>query len=229
MPKGNEMGWSVPTFSKLALISMIMMLSACGPVLRPIPPEITKVTVPEIGSLQTRDIGVPLIEEGQKHTYEALIPSKDMKTNMPFSNGYLTYEGEMIAKMNTDGKKWYCGRMVYVSTDGDRDSKGNSCQNVNDLEKKWNMPKGTYEIKTVSRIYLNNFQMNLIYTGKRGNEIYITYREFKNDWSRPSFTQNLTFDLSESRIIGMKGARIEVIEATNTNIRYKIISGFTVN
>lgn len=222
------MGWSVPRYSKLALISMIMMLSACGPVVLPIPPEVTKVTVPEIGSLQTRDIGVPLIEQGQRHTYEALIPSDQIRKKMPFRDGYITYEGEMIAKLSTDGKKWYCGRLVHISENGEKEYLENSCQNENSLERKWNGSKNTYEIKTVSHIYLNNFQMNLIYTGKRGKEISITYSERNDKWKYPSFTQNLTFDLSESRIIGIKGARIEVIEATNSNIHYKILSGFTM-
>jgi hypothetical protein len=34
------------------------------------------------------------------------------------------------------------------------------------------------------------------------------------------------YDLSESKIIGYAGARLEVIKATNTGIEYKVIKNF---
>ncbi|WP_377807987.1 hypothetical protein ABNQ38_21640 [Azospirillum sp. A29] len=220
------MGWPAPMFSKIALIGLIMMLSACVTHLDPLPPEITKVTIPEIGSLETRDIGVPLIEQGTKYTYEALIPKKEIRQYSILRPGYFAFNGDLYAKMGRDGKKWYCGNMVYVASNGEKDPIGERCQNDDLLEKEWNMPKGTYDAKIISRIYNDNYQVTLIYTGRIGDKINVTYREFRNDWARPVLTQDLTFDLSKGRVIGMRGARIEVINATNTSIQYKIISGF---
>jgi hypothetical protein len=44
--------------------------------------------------------------------------------------------------------------------------------------------------------------------------------------ARPAFNNNVEYDLSESMLIGYKGAKIEVIEANNQYIKYKVIQNF---
>ena len=41
--------------------------------------------------------------------------------------------------------------------------------------------------------------------------------------ARPAFTQELKYDLGEGKVIGFKGARFEVLSATNVGIRYKVL------
>jgi len=60
----------------------------------------------------------------------------------------------------------------------------------------------------------------------RVNRIALGYREFSGDIARLAFSNELSYDLSESAILGYKGARIEIIKATNTELTYKVISGF---
>lgn len=74
----------------------------------------------------------------------------------------------------------------------------------------------------------NSFQQTLIYSGKVGNKINIGYREFSNNVARPAFNNDVEYDLSSSQIIGYKGARLEVIEATNEYIKYKILKNFNL-
>ena len=71
-----------------------------------------------------------------------------------------------------------------------------------------------------------NFEQELIYNGKSGNTVNFVYREFSKSFIRSGFTQNVQYDLSESKIIGFKGARVEVIEATNTKLKYRVIKSF---
>jgi hypothetical protein len=71
-----------------------------------------------------------------------------------------------------------------------------------------------------------NSQHILEYAGKSANTISLFYKEFSNTFIRPDATQEFKFDLSESKIIGIKGAQIEVIEANNTGITYKVIKPF---
>jgi hypothetical protein len=52
----------------------------------------------------------------------------------------------------------------------------------------------------------------------------VVYREFKNSFARPAFTQELKYDLSQDRVIGYQGARFEVLNAGNTEITYKVLS-----
>ncbi len=72
----------------------------------------------------------------------------------------------------------------------------------------------------------NALQQTLIYSGKVGDKINISYREFSNDVARPAFNHDVEYDLSESMTIGYKGAQIEIIEATNELIRYKVLRNF---
>jgi|LSQX01.1.fsa_nt_gb hypothetical protein len=83
-----------------------------------------------------------------------------------------------------------------------------------------------YEL--VKRIYENeaSFQQTLIYSGRIGNKINISYREFNNNIARPAFNNDIEYDLSVSNQIGYKGALIEVIDADNNNITYRVIRNF---
>jgi hypothetical protein len=70
------------------------------------------------------------------------------------------------------------------------------------------------------------FQQALIYSGRVGDKIKVGYRESSNNFARPAFNNDVEYDLGESRVIGYKGARIEVLEATNEYIKYRVIRNF---
>lgn len=72
----------------------------------------------------------------------------------------------------------------------------------------------------------SSFQQTLLYNGKVGNKINIAYREFSSDLARPAFNNDVEYDLSESNQIGYKGALLEVIDANNQMIKYKVIKNF---
>lgn len=71
-----------------------------------------------------------------------------------------------------------------------------------------------------------DFKQELVYNGRVGDDLRFVYREFAERMARSAFSQEAQYDLKESNIIGFKSARIEVLEATNSNIRYKVISNF---
>ena len=71
-----------------------------------------------------------------------------------------------------------------------------------------------------------NFRQELIYGGRVGNQIKVTYREFSGDFVRSAFAQEAQYDLSTEQTIGFKGVRIQVLEATNTRLRYKVLKSF---
>lgn len=72
----------------------------------------------------------------------------------------------------------------------------------------------------------NSFQQTLIYSGKVGNKIRLGYREFSNNLARPAFNNDVDYDLNESKVIGYKGARVEIINATNHSITYRVLQNF---
>jgi hypothetical protein len=86
--------------------------------------------------------------------------------------------------------------------------------------------EGEYERKKQLSEQGNSFQQTLIYSGRVGDKINISYREFSNNAARPAFNNEVEYDLSASNTIGYKGAVIEVISADNSSIRYKLIRSF---
>lgn len=78
----------------------------------------------------------------------------------------------------------------------------------------------------------------LIYGGISNNTITLLYRELQlnnsrsNDYisgytgylARPAFSQEIKYDLSQGSTIGYREARFQVIKATNTDIRVKILT-----
>lgn len=72
-----------------------------------------------------------------------------------------------------------------------------------------------------------NVQQQFIYNGRIDNYVKFTYREFSfGGYARDAFTQDVQYDLDEGNVIGFKGSRIEILEATNRQITYKLISHF---
>ena len=68
-----------------------------------------------------------------------------------------------------------------------------------------------------------SFRKELVYTGISQTVVNILYREFKDDMARPAFSQDLKYDLSESKVVGYRGARFEIIKATNQGLTYKTL------
>lgn len=66
-------------------------------------------------------------------------------------------------------------------------------------------------------------KQELLYIGGNSKSISILYREFTGDYIKAAFPQEYKYDISEDKIIGFKGARIEVIKANNTEIAYRVI------
>jgi len=93
--------------------------------------------------------------------------------------------------------------------------------------------RGALDHPQVSEVPTNElsgtgFRSQLIYAGTTKGAISITYREFKNEFARPAFSTDLTYDLSEGEEVGFRGARIRVLSATNTTIRYVVIKPMTL-
>jgi hypothetical protein len=66
-----------------------------------------------------------------------------------------------------------------------------------------------------------------VYNGRAGNVAKFLYREFVSESARPAFTQDVQYDLGEGKVVGFKSARIEIIDATNTAITYRVLAHFS--
>lgn len=69
-----------------------------------------------------------------------------------------------------------------------------------------------------------SFREELIYTGRAGDTVAITYREYKKEFARPAFYQNLTYDVSRSQEVVFRNYRLKLLAADNAGIRFIVLS-----
>lgn len=103
---------------------------------------------------------------------------------------------------------------------------------ANDIEVFWALGDGvwssgalkaSFEIEYCAHWQEGDFRRELIYSGISQGTVTITYKEFKDDLARPAFSQELRYDLNQGREVGFRGARFEILEATNSMIRYRVL------
>tara|TARA_A100001015_G_C14649402_1_gene578604 strand:- start:208 stop:606 length:399 start_codon:yes stop_codon:yes gene_type:complete len=73
----------------------------------------------------------------------------------------------------------------------------------------------------------NSFQQTIAYDGRSGDILKFNYAEFTDGFSREAFSREFQVDLTEGNVAAYKGAIIEVIDATNVQIKYKVIRNFS--
>lgn len=214
----------------ILLISAIFVFTGCTTVQYNGGSEIVEhVDFPEIGQETTVSVGEHMVLKGalvKTHALEILHPISGVLYDIPeglypqigYDSKYEFYnplgvrraliadpERAIAVKVGEEGKGDVCIITIFSA-------------------------KGCYpgEFKRTSKISekANSFQQTLIYSGKIGNKINIGYREFSGNAARPAFNNDVEYDLSESNIIGYKGARIQVIDANNNSIKYILLNNF---
>lgn len=84
-------------------------------------------------------------------------------------------------------------------------------------------PNLAYELREIESLEHGGFRRELVYSGVSRGVVTLQYREFSNELARPAFTQQLTYDLAEGDEIGFGGARLKILKATNTEVRYQVL------
>jgi len=202
----------------------LFLLTGCGTMTVPVDPQKENSDYPPLDQISSAEVGETMVRQANLLLYKGFKFTNKHVYYRPFTDIPASFFGKndlFLLNINGSGEEVYCG--LLRNADLKRTLK--ICRNeefFKDDEFKQSQPiKGEYALVDVE-----NFQRSLIYTGKSKDVIYISYREFKNDMARPAFTQDLTFDTSDDKIFGIKGARIELFEATNSYIKYKLLSRF---
>ncbi|MDC0325137.1 hypothetical protein OAM01_00095 [bacterium] len=69
-------------------------------------------------------------------------------------------------------------------------------------------------------------QRSLVYGGRNGTKIKLGYREVWQNITRPAGDVFVEHDLVDSKVVEFNSARIEVIEATDKYIQYRVTQAF---
>jgi len=222
------------SFAKLALFLLSAFTVGCVVPKYNYFPMKTEISEPPLGTIQTAQVGDNMLRQGHYMEHDALYLFTDASVNW----AYTARQGYYLKKGEDEDSEFF---LPSNEPEGGQIVKSAIADNWQSLQAY--KQEQTLCIVTVFNVHAcqsnipferrkrpvlqsDSFQQTLIYSGKVGNKINIGYREFSNNLARPAFNNAVEYDLTDSRIIGYRGARIEVIDATNEFIKYKVIQNF---
>lgn len=228
---------------RIVATAMVLALTACATTTQMADYEVQNIDIPAINTVATAEIGETLVAKGRSYVFEGL-ELHERVTDNGIAREYVVEPNTMrLVRTDAEGNRYYepSAGAYYVKdkTFGKQVVPSNGYVVLR--------PSGTiyltgyHDLTTAGDPWPANPSMNygkvidkgrpyfrqeLIYGGRIGSQIRVTYREFSNDRIRSGFTQEAQYDIDADKVIGFKGVRIEVIDASNTDITYKVVRSF---
>jgi len=218
----------------LIAITSIAILSGCASPKYNYYPKSIAISEPPIGTVTISRIGDTMLRQGKYREHDAL----NLRAIREISWAYTLHPGYYLKDGEDESSEYYSPARTE---DGGRVEKAMIADPWKSVMAKKSVPElcvitvfnvsactVVQDIERTKRPVLaqDAFQQTLIYNGRVGSKINIGYREFSNNNARPAFNNNVEYDLNESTRIGYKGAELEVIEATNQHIKFRMLRNF---
>lgn len=228
----------------LLVILTALALTACATAPQVQPPELQFTDRPPLNTEATAEIGETLLEKGKIYVFEGL-ELQERISDLGIAREYIIEPHAMrLERIDADGNRYYVPAMdsyivndktfgrrirpsnafLILKADGSLEMQG--YYDLTSAGKNISPAAPRFKVGKVVDKRQPNFRQELIYGGRVGNSIKLTYREFSGDLIRPGFTQEAQYDISNDTTIGFKGVRIQIVEATNTRLRYKVLKSF---
>lgn len=232
---------------KIITLAATIGLAGCASIQTNYVPEVRQISFPDIGVERTASIGDPMVRQGTETLTEGAILSSDNNIHgMRLSPGFYPQIGEdekyIFTSFQTGNTQSGMGRVVIGSGIFGPGIYPQSIRFSKEKQETCVVGPGAYGITQATcdtehnysferrpLVSDNNFQQTLIYSGRVGDRIKVSYREFSGNMARPAFSNEAEYDLSDSRTIAYRGARIRVIKADNQSITYEVESNFNTN
>lgn len=216
------------------LLLVASMLSSCASVKHNYSPQSIRFSYPEVGTVVEARLGEPLLDQGRRIEEDVLYVMNEFSPAL-----YVVKPGRFI-KIGEDEKYEFYkqdvnkGLSIYTGNGSSVSSSASLRIDKNDGEacilRSGDLTicshEAQYRREKEQRLTSSDFRKTLIYSGRVGNKIRLSYREFSNGIARDAFTNEVEYDLSNGSKIGYLSAELEVISATNTLIKYRVISNF---
>jgi hypothetical protein len=222
-------------FLQLIAITAAIIVSGCAAPVLNYMPETVNISEPPIGSIVEKQVGEDLLRQGKYREHDSIHVLGPLKVTWAYTAmpGYFLKMGEddtgEFYRVGGAGEEsGYIQKVAFADPLNallvKKDnllcvvtvSNGVACGDVRLGYEKVKRPVATAD----------SLQRTLIYNGRVGDKVNIGYREFSASLARPAFNNNVEYDLNESKEIGYRGARLEILSATNRGIRYRVISNF---
>ena len=217
----------------IVIISIVALFSGCTSIQTNYSPRSERISYPPLKTIQTASVGDVLLKQGQAYKHDAI--HIDYPVDIGLFSAYTLTKGNYL-KIGSDTRSDFYlpgrGSSVIKAALADpwkaiqAHRQSNKICIVSVYGATACADNASFRRITLESEGQDSFQQALIYSGKIGNKINFGYREFSNNSARPAFNNDVEYDLTDSKTIGYKGARIEIIEATNQYLKYKVISNF---
>lgn len=220
-------------FMLLILIPLIVM--GCSSNYHRVDPAVTPINTPQEGETATANIGDNILLQATYYTFDAIELRQELSRNFGCHNAtagwYIKTSTDSDFDYYTPAPKTRNGGHFYIAgglclgwvdaikrerDTGDLCLRNNSVRDLCDDDDDFNLT-------TLELLHLNSIQKSLIYNGMVGNKVLFAYREFSHQSNATHYSNNVEYDLNESNVIGYKGVKIEILEATNRYLRYRVI------
>lgn len=248
----NRSSESFSTVIPLIFSSFLFLIGSCATSKEwLVTPSYSEILIPELNVTVVSELGDTLVDQGHMKTRDAIVFNDDVEASTPTSlktggvNIFLG-KGTYVAARQDETHTYYLPLDAKVRAitvlqqdiiETNSGSAGYAKSKIDGsllpfskiLTIDWgtfNEGEPSYIEQTLQERHSSSFRQQLIYNGRVDNNVRFIYREFSNDMARGSFTQEIQYDFSESKTIGFKGVRIEIINASNTQIEYKVQSHF---
>lgn len=217
-----------------------LALSGCSSA-QMVSPSLSLIDHPQLEAISRVELGETLLEKSRLSTYEGLILENELqwgdglllkrftlspgplKARMKDAQFTYYFSDNMTAKDAIMGTSPYQGGGLCQAHDKTGPIKGFVVAGRCALN--W----GTTPQVRPTQIHDQNSparRQELIYNGRVGDSLKLLYREYSSDPMQPPLSQDLQYDLTTSAIIGFRGVRIEVVEASNTHLTYRVLTSF---
>jgi hypothetical protein len=219
-------------------LAIIVLTIGCASSTKMIMPEVKKTDTFSLGILQQKTVGEPMIVKMSLLYYPGFIAEKDyIASYMGLQFPTITRGSEWICSRKYENGDFRCKSVLNWGTValpyGIKQSANMYNLIINSdgvligyVADPYDMVTPFSEKPKIFRMteiaQSGSFKQELIYNGKSKDTIKITYREFKDNFARAAFSQDLIYDMTESKEIGFRGMVIEVVEATNSFIKFVV-------
>jgi hypothetical protein len=218
----------------VAGLCVAALLAGCAAPRVAYSPQSEAFSIPALNEIVTAPPGANLLDQGRRRVFDALSLDRAVAVgSFMLPPGVYLKEGE-----SSQAEFFSWDEVTYPTNGRGVQSGGQTLKVVAALK------NGTLCVQTLSGSIMcadnfpavrtkatvvdrGAFQATLIYNGKVGNKITLGYRESVASMARPAFSNAVEYDLSASKVLVYKGARIEVLDANNEGIRYRVLSNFT--
>lgn len=238
----------------VAGVLILLMLAGCGtsPIRMTDTTETRQFDRPKVGVVETTTIGDVILAKGTQSVGDAVEILKETKFNKkPGESSIMTCALSVIPEKafrkgvyGTEDIDAECyGPVKFRRTLADGSTNWNCPGNplvTGDICKEENGK--IFLAMVANRFYLEqdfenirfvksalkgkeNFVQEIVYGGKSGDILRFVYREYTDNFNKPTFFQAFEFDAA-SNVIQFREVKIEILDASSEHLTYKVISSF---